>query len=410
MIYFIFFINILGHFLGVDHVGHSYEPNHPEMGKKLEQMDRVLRYVIEKMDNETILFVMGDHGMTPDGNHGGATKEETHTVLFSYTKKGFKLKSENFEKKKEFEKILISNKNMSGHVNQIDFVPTFAMLFGLPIPFNNLGKIIYDFLIKPPSIKYILDSSLLNLKQIKEYVIFFQEKSKKLPEAKYEYYIKKMTNLELKYQNFDDKYLDYDNVISFISEIQSTLSEVQVECRKVWTEYNLFLMFIGKIIMLFSILGIVVIIEYFSNLSTLSKGIQYKIINVKHYKISLFLISCVVPALLFIYELKIIEVFALIICGLSFFFLKYTICHLLKVRRYFAIRKGNILINNVFFENIFAGVIFWIIQIGHGYMLNAVGHIRTEGKQNISYFTINKFLIYINILYLIKPEPGIYSF
>ena len=55
-----------------------------------------------------------------------------NTVLFSYTKKGFKLKSDNFEKKKEFEKILISNKNMSGHVNQIDFVPNFAMLFGLP--------------------------------------------------------------------------------------------------------------------------------------------------------------------------------------------------------------------------------------------------------------------------------------
>lgn len=342
-------------------------------------MDSLLRHVIEKLDEETILFVMGDHGMTPDGNHGGATKDETHTVLFSYTKKGFNLKSENF-----IQKILISNKEMSEHVNQIDFVPTFAMLFGLPIPFNNLGKLIYDFIIPihPSSLKYLLDISLLNLQQVKDNVISFQEKSKKLPEAKYEYYIKKITNLELKYQNYNDQYLDNDQVISFISEIQSTLSEVQIECRKVWTEYNLFLMFIGKIIMLLSLFSVLALCEYFSNLSSLSKTIQYKNINLRDYKISLLLISFFVPILLFIYELKIIEIFALIICGISIFFLYYIVCQIIKVRKYFAIQKGNILINNVFFDNLFAGAMFCIIQIGHGYMLNAVGHIRTEGKLN----------------------------
>lgn len=35
---------LIAHFLGVDHCGHRYGPNHPEMTRKLEQMDGVLRY------------------------------------------------------------------------------------------------------------------------------------------------------------------------------------------------------------------------------------------------------------------------------------------------------------------------------------------------------------------------------
>ncbi len=35
---------------------------------------------------ENSLFVlMGDHGMTEEGNHGGATVEETHSAIFFYS-------------------------------------------------------------------------------------------------------------------------------------------------------------------------------------------------------------------------------------------------------------------------------------------------------------------------------------
>ena len=36
---------MIGHFLGVDHCGHKFGPNHPEMASKLTQMDTVLRYM-----------------------------------------------------------------------------------------------------------------------------------------------------------------------------------------------------------------------------------------------------------------------------------------------------------------------------------------------------------------------------
>lgn len=44
------------------------------------------------MDEDTTLLVFGDHGMTDDGNHGGASLNELRSVLFSYSKKGFPFK------------------------------------------------------------------------------------------------------------------------------------------------------------------------------------------------------------------------------------------------------------------------------------------------------------------------------
>ncbi|KAI4465095.1 phosphatidylinositol glycan [Holotrichia oblita] len=36
---------LIGHYLGVDHCGHRYGPNHPEMARKLKEMNDVLQYV-----------------------------------------------------------------------------------------------------------------------------------------------------------------------------------------------------------------------------------------------------------------------------------------------------------------------------------------------------------------------------
>lgn len=39
---------LIAHFLGVDHCGHKHGPDHPEMAKKLSQMDTMLRWVAQK--------------------------------------------------------------------------------------------------------------------------------------------------------------------------------------------------------------------------------------------------------------------------------------------------------------------------------------------------------------------------
>ncbi|KAF3041604.1 mannose-ethanolamine phosphotransferase gpi13 [Didymella heteroderae] len=124
---------IFGHYLGVDHAGHRYGPDHPAMAAKLNEMDAVFRRMIDELDDDTLLVVMGDHGMDAKGDHGGESDDEIQAALWMYSKKG------------DFGRIDPSFALPPAHakdrpVAQIDLVPTLSLLLGLPIPFNNLGK------------------------------------------------------------------------------------------------------------------------------------------------------------------------------------------------------------------------------------------------------------------------------
>lgn len=124
---------IFGHYLGVDHAGHRYGPDHPAMTAKLNQMDEVFRRMIETLDDDTLLVVMGDHGMDTKGDHGGESDNEIEAALWMYSKKGvFGRSSPAYATPPKNAKIR--------PVSQIDLVPTLSLLLGMPIPFNNLGK------------------------------------------------------------------------------------------------------------------------------------------------------------------------------------------------------------------------------------------------------------------------------
>jgi phosphatidylinositol glycan class O len=124
---------MFAHCLGVDHAGHRYGPNHPAMTAKLQQMDGFLRDVVEALDEDTLLVVMGDHGMDGKGDHGGESDDEVEAALWMYSKKGvFGRTDPAYITPPATAKIR--------PVNQIDLVPTLALLLGLPIPFNNLGR------------------------------------------------------------------------------------------------------------------------------------------------------------------------------------------------------------------------------------------------------------------------------
>lgn len=126
---------LVGHFLGVDHVGHKYGPNHNTMKPKLQQMDQVIRHVIDKLDDRTLLVVIGDHGMDSTGNHGGDSRDELESTLFMYSKK----KRNGFERKGPEFYPLDNLGALYRAVNQIDLVPTLSLALGLPVPHNNLG-------------------------------------------------------------------------------------------------------------------------------------------------------------------------------------------------------------------------------------------------------------------------------
>ncbi|KAL9601894.1 MAG: hypothetical protein Q9219_002247 [cf. Caloplaca sp. 3 TL-2023] len=155
---------IFAHYLGLDHAGHRYGPDHTATNDKLKQMDRVIRAVVSSLDDETLLVVMGDHGMDTKGDHGGESDDEVEAALWMYSKKA----------------VFGYGHNNRTHppptakerpVGQIDLVPTLALLLGLPIPFNNLGSPISEAFAGPKRHNWMKHATInaLSAAQIQRY-------------------------------------------------------------------------------------------------------------------------------------------------------------------------------------------------------------------------------------------------
>ena len=155
---------IFGHYLGVDHAGHRYGPDHAAMGGKLREMDQVIRSLIEKVDDDTLLVVMGDHGMDSKGDHGGESNDEVDAALWMYSKK-------NIFGRMSPETSLPPKFARERFVPQIDLVPTLSLLLGMPIPFNNLGSPIEEAFagLDGNNLKDLVTVNRLTSAQIKRY-------------------------------------------------------------------------------------------------------------------------------------------------------------------------------------------------------------------------------------------------
>eukprot|EP01134_Creolimax_fragrantissima_P000440 CFRG0440T1 len=146
---------LISHFLGVDHCGHIFGPHHYEMSEKLNEMNSVLEQIVPQLDEHTVLFVLGDHGMTEKGDHGGDSDNEVNAGFFVYAKNApstmnAKLHWDKYLRLPDEEEMLFADR----HIQQIDFVPTLSLLLGLPIPFGNLGRVIPEmFFIIPRDTK-----------------------------------------------------------------------------------------------------------------------------------------------------------------------------------------------------------------------------------------------------------------
>ncbi|KAF8622044.1 hypothetical protein AX15_007327 [Amanita polypyramis BW_CC] len=162
---------LVGHFLGVDHVGHRVGPDHPSMKTKLLQMNDVLKQVVEDIDDETLLIVLGDHGMDRSGDHGGDGVFETSAALWIYSK-GPALTStvstppSGLLQFKTFPGTTIRHRS----IQQIDILPTISLLLGLPIPYNNLGSVVPEIFWRAGNGDDLKRALEINADQIRRYL------------------------------------------------------------------------------------------------------------------------------------------------------------------------------------------------------------------------------------------------
>ncbi|KAG8902560.1 mannose-ethanolamine phosphotransferase gpi13 [Tulasnella sp. 403] len=240
---------IVGHFLGVDHVGHRVGPSGETMRVKLKQMDSVLREVVELMDDDTLLVVLGDHGMDSKGDHGGDGILETNSAMWIYSKStplatslgGGQLALDALPTT-TFPGCSAPHRS----IQQIDLVPTLALLLGLPIPFNNLGMIIPE-LFQHPADKSATDvfpkAMQLNAEQIRRYL----EAYRSSPSG---------GELDESWEALDQLYRSSPSGGSQLTPWERAsvfIRETLRECRALWAQFNVILMCSGLMALALSV-------------------------------------------------------------------------------------------------------------------------------------------------------------
>ncbi|XP_045324474.1 GPI ethanolamine phosphate transferase 3 isoform X4 [Leopardus geoffroyi] len=232
---------LIAHFLGVDHCGHKHGPHHPEMAKKLSQMDQVIQGLVERLENDTLLVVIGDHGMTMTGDHGGDSELEISAALFLYSPTAL------------FPSALPQEPEI---VPQINLVPTLALLLGLPIPFGNIGEVMVELFSvvedpQPHSSALAQASALhLNAQQVSRFLHTYSAAAQDLQ-------IKELHRLQ---NLFSKASADYQRLLqspqgaeaalqTVITELQQFLRGVRAMCIESWARFSLVRMTGGAALM-----------------------------------------------------------------------------------------------------------------------------------------------------------------
>ncbi|KAJ7261752.1 hypothetical protein B0H12DRAFT_1181365 [Mycena haematopus] len=228
---------LVGHFLGVDHVGHRLGPDHPKMKDKLRQMNGILERVVELLDSDTLLVVIGDHGMDRSGDHGGDDAFETSSAMWIYSKSvdlSIDLSSipSGLLQYTTFPKAPTSHRS----IQQIDILPTLSLLLGLPIPFNNLGTVIPELFYRDRDGAGLTRALEINVAQIKNYLDAYRSSSSG-------------GELDDAWQNLNSAWTATQATTLTIEQqliVMSNYTRVALAaCRSIWAQFNPFLMGLG---------------------------------------------------------------------------------------------------------------------------------------------------------------------
>ncbi|KAI3629727.1 hypothetical protein MIR68_011162 [Amoeboaphelidium protococcarum] len=234
---------MITHWLGIDHAGHIYGPDHSEMKRKQIDLNQAVDKVISKIDKldslsnqeNVLLLVFGDHGMNSQGDHGGDSLAEVDAGLFVYSALPV------------FQQGQVSSTSgvslSYDEISQIDLVPTLCALLGVPIPFSNLGFFNVDLIkslmtFKADDQKEQLNSlAKRNYKQILKYLDTYSIHSR----------------LDFDGQQFGESIKDFPQLLQAGKSILEKL-------RHIWARFNLDLMLLAQF-------GLLLIILVFSALS-----------------------------------------------------------------------------------------------------------------------------------------------
>ncbi|XP_029669534.1 GPI ethanolamine phosphate transferase 3 [Formica exsecta] len=230
---------LIAHTLGVDHCGHKHGSQHPEMTRKLNDTNTLIKEIVASLEKDMMLFVVGDHGMTETGDHGGDSLNEVEAAMFVYSTtplmKGFAINNDN-------------------SVNQIDLVPTLASILGTPIPFSNLGSIILNCLPNnvgdtAGQLSYLLHSLWRNIAQTKKYIEVYSADTYLFSKEQLQHldYVYNLLAERIKYIN------SFEKLETFVGDTKGYFKLLKDTCSEVWVQFDSGLISKGLLLMFCSL-------------------------------------------------------------------------------------------------------------------------------------------------------------
>ncbi|KAF7144312.1 hypothetical protein RHSIM_Rhsim05G0234800 [Rhododendron simsii] len=272
------------------------------------------------LHENTLLLVMGDHGQTINGDHGGGSAEEVETVIFAM---GFKeppssLTLEHDTSSCRLDAVDRRLNDDDGRMfcinsmQQLDFAVTVAALLGVPFPFGSIGSVNPELYALAAGTWHLTRSSndifqnhssteewmqnyvnvlCMNSWQVKRYidvysassVIGFSKEDLLHLSAMYaqatDNWSKIVTNLVS--EKSESCHVSLPDLKRQINAYLSFLASVAELARSKWTQFNLEIMSIGFGVMLISLLVHVLCIRWLNKLcgayirSQVELGISY---------------------------------------------------------------------------------------------------------------------------------------
>ncbi|XP_075981345.1 phosphatidylinositol glycan anchor biosynthesis class O isoform X2 [Anticarsia gemmatalis] len=225
---------LVAHYLGVDHAGHRYGPNHAEMTRKLDETNSRLKKVIELLPPDVLLFVVGDHGMTETGDHGGESRAERTAAYFAYRGAGLGGSGADIATGRE--------------VQQTDLAPTLSAALGRPPPAPSLGNLLLPVLPKSSTTHTLLQLTN-NLKQITQYLIRYGEESQQISLDRLAQLINATREQLDKAALIDTE----DELNNYITDVRALVDNIRNVFREVWVEFDSLSMLRALLLLLLAI-------------------------------------------------------------------------------------------------------------------------------------------------------------
>ncbi|XP_039146772.1 LOW QUALITY PROTEIN: GPI ethanolamine phosphate transferase 3-like [Dioscorea cayenensis subsp. rotundata] len=275
---------LIAHFLGVDHAGHIFGVDSMPMVQKLEQYNSILERVVEVLKNQsgpgglhenTLLIVMGDHGQTLNGDHGGGTAEEVETSLFAMSLRSPPPSVSSILDHSTCKLDLEGEMICTSSMQQLDFATTLAALLGIPFPFGSIGCVNPELYAlsggtwdgqwtKNRNQEYCSDLEewmqtytnvlCINSWQVNRYIDMYTSTAViGLPSEDLRHLRELYTQAQTNLQNSISSTCSESTLQRQIDAYSDYLGSVAKLARSAWTEFNLILMFAGLCVMILSI-------------------------------------------------------------------------------------------------------------------------------------------------------------